>query len=353
MRILDRYIGFAVFWSVLAVLGIIVALATLFAFVDEVGDFSDTYGPFNALWFIICTIPRRAYEVLPMAALVGSLVGLGALAGRSELTVMRAAGVSLRQIVWAVMKPILVVMVAGILVGEYVAPATEVRAQAYRALALGGGEAQTSKYGLWHRQGREFIHINAVQPGGLLLGVTRYRFGEDDVLQMSSFARKAEYQNNQWILSDIVKTVLHDKSTEVLRSPADRWDVALTPELLNTVIAEPSRLSASELWQYIHYLGDQELNNSRYWLAFWTKLLQPLVTASLVLLAISFIFGPLRTVTMGQRIFTGVVVGFVFSIGQELLGPSSLVFNFPPLLAVLIPIAISFGVGFWLLRRAG
>ncbi|MEZ1376227.1 LptF/LptG family permease, partial [Enterobacter hormaechei] len=96
--------------------------------------------------------------------------------------------------------------------------------------------------------------------------------------------------------------------------PTERWDAQLSPQLLNTVVMEPEALSISGLWQYIHYLADQGLNNNRYWLAFWTKVLQPLVTAALVLMAISFIFGPLRSVTLGQRIFTGVLVGFALTL---------------------------------------
>ena len=98
--------------------------------------------------------------------------------------------------------------------------------------------------------------------------------------------------------------------------------------------------------------GEQGLSNGSYWLAFWTKVLQPLVTAALVLMAISFIFGPLRSVTLGQRVFTGVLVGFVFRIAQDLLGPSSLVFGFSPLLAVVVPAGICALAGFFLLRRA-
>jgi lipopolysaccharide export system permease protein len=120
----------------------------------------------------------------------------------------------------------------------------------------------------------------------------------------------------------------------------ERWDVALSPQLLNTVVMAPESLSISGLWGYIHYLADQGLNNGRYWLAFWVKVLQPLVTAALVLMAISFIFGPLRSVTLGQRVFTGVLVGFTFRIAQDLLGPSSLVFGFSPLFAVLVPAGI-------------
>ncbi|MEO9332853.1 MAG: LPS export ABC transporter permease LptG [Pseudomonas sp.] len=354
MAKLDRYIGTQVFFAILAVLGIILGLALLFAFIDELGDLNKgDYGLGQALWYVLLTAPRRAYEMLPMAALIGCLIGLGTLASNSELTIMRAAGVSIGRIVWAVMKPMLVLMLAGILIGEYVAPLTENQAQADRALAQGGGAAQSSKRGMWHRQGQEYVHINAVQPGGVLLGVTRYRFDDERRLLSASFARRAEYRDNHWMLSNVKTTLLHEDHSEVVSQREERWDIELNPELLGTVVMEPEALSVTGLWQYIHYLSEQGLNNARYWLAFWTKVLQPLVTGALVLMAISFIFGPLRSVTLGQRVFTGVLVGFIFRIAQDLLGPSSLVFGFSPLLAVLVPAGICALAGVWLLRRAG
>ncbi|MDR2307722.1 MAG: LPS export ABC transporter permease LptG [Paucimonas sp.] len=350
---LDRYIGQSVLLAIFAVLGIILGLASLFAFIDEMSDLSDTYTVMDASVYVLLTAPRRLYDMLPMAALIGCLIGLGSLASSSELTIMRAAGVSIGRIVWAVMKPMLVLMLVGLLVGEYVAPVTENKAQADRSLAQGGGEAQSSKRGMWHRQGEEFVHINAVQPNGLLLGVTRYRFDDQRKIQTSSFARKALYQDGKWVLSEVATTYFHGDRTEVVNVPEEVWDVSVTPELLNTVVLAPESLSITGLWDYIHYLADQGLNNSRYWLAFWTKVLQPVVTAALVLMAISFIFGPLRSVTLGQRVFTGVLVGFAFRIVGDLLGPSSQVFGFPPLLAVLIPAAVCAVAGVWLMRRAG
>ena len=195
--------------------------------------------------------------------------------------------------------------------------------------------------------------INAVQPDGLLYGVTRYRFDKDHQMQSASFAKKAQYHQGDWQLSDVSTTLFHGDSTEVVKAPEEKWDVSLSPQLLNTVVMAPESLSISGLWNYIHYLKDQGLNNGRYWLAFWVKVLQPLVTAALVLMAISFIFGPLRSVTLGQRVFTGVLVGFTFKIAQDLLGPLSLVFGFSPLFAVLLPASICAVAGIWLLRRAG
>ncbi|WP_040261240.1 LPS export ABC transporter permease LptG [Pseudomonas massiliensis] len=353
MKKLDGYIGRSVFVAILAVLGIILGLATLFALIDELGDLSDTYTLGNAAWYVLLTAPRRLYELLPMSALIGCLIGLGSLASSSELTIMRAAGVSVARIVWAVMKPMLVLMLAGVLIGEYVAPAAEDQAQASRSLAQGGGEAQSGKHGLWHRQGNEYIHINTVQPNGLLYGVTRYEFDDQRHLLRSSFARKATYEQDHWQLNQVTTTEFKGDHTEVVNQDALRWDVALTPQLLGTVVMAPESLSITGLWDYIHYLSAQGLNSGKYWLAFWTKVLQPLVTVALVLMAISFIFGPLRSVTLGQRVFTGVLVGFVFRIAQDLLGPSSLVFGFPPLLAVALPAAVCAIAGAWLLRRAG
>lgn len=350
---LDRYIGKSVFIAILAVLGIILGLASLFAFIDEMGDISDTYTLADAGSFVFLTAPRRLYEMLPMAALIGCLIGLGSLASSSELTIMRAAGVSIGRIVWAVMKPMLVLMIAGVLIGEYVAPAAENQAQANRSLAQGSGDAQSAKHGMWHRQGDEFIHINAVQPNGVLYGVTRYRFDNERHMLSASFARQANFNDDSWALKDITTTFFRDGSTEVIKTADERWDVALSPQLLNTVIMPPDSLSITGLWQYAHYLADQGLNSGRYWLAFWTKVLQPLVTVALVLMAISFIFGPLRSVTLGQRVFTGVLVGFTFRIVQDLLGPSSLVFGFSPLFAVLVPAGVCALAGVWLLRRAG
>lgn len=353
MSKLDRYIGKSVFMAILAVLGIILGLASLFAFIDEMADISDTYTFWDAGSFVVMTAPRRLYDMLPMAALIGCLIGLGALASSSELTIMRAAGVSIGRIVWAVMKPMLVLMVAGLLIGEYVAPVTEAQAQAARSLAQGTGDAQSARHGLWHRQGEEFIHINTVQPDGLLYGVTRYRFDDQRHMLSASFAKQANFKTDYWQLKDVTTTLFHQDRTEVVSAPEERWDIALSPQLLSTVVLPPESLSMTGLYSYARYLADQGLANGRYWLAFYTKILQPLVTVALVLMAISFIFGPLRSVTLGQRVFTGVLVGFTFRIAQDLLGPSSLVFGFSPLFAVLVPAGVCALAGLWLLRRAG
>lgn len=353
MRLLDRHIGSTVFFSVVSVALIILGLDLLFAYIGELEDLEGGYGAFEALAYIVLTAPRRLYEMLPMAALVGCLIGLGSLASNSELTVMRASGVSIPRIMGAVLKPLLVLMLGGVLLGEYAAPYTENLAESRRALAIGSGEAVKSK-GLWHREGDDFIHINAVQPNGTLHGVTRYRFDADRRLLEASFAQRASVQDDSWLLEDVAATLFAaDGTSRVEQHAQQHWEMELTPRLLRVVLLDPEVLPLTGIWHYQNYLAEQGLNNNPYMLAFWKKLLQPVTTAALVFVAISFIFGPLRSVTLGQRVFTGVLVGFSFRIVQDLLGPSSLVFGFSPLIAVLVPILILLLMGSWLIRRAG
>lgn len=353
MRRLDRYIGNSVLLSILIVALIILGLDLLFAFINELDDVEGNYGALDALSYTLLTLPRRLYDMLPLAALVGCLIGLGSLASNSELTIMRAAGVSVTRIVGAVMKPLLVLMLAGVLLGEYVAPYSENLAESRRSMVQGGGEVFGSK-GLWHREGNDFLHINAVQPNGVLHGVTRYRFDDNRRLLEASFAQRAMVQEDHWLMEDVETTAfLENGHSQIEQLHQQRWEILLSSELLKVVVLDPDVLPLKGIWQYQQYLAEQGLNNSPYWLAFWKKMLQPLATMALVFVAISFVFGPLRSVTLGQRVFTGVLVGFSFRILQDLLGPSSLVFGFSPLIAVLLPIALLFVMGAVLMRRAG
>ena len=173
MRKLNRYIARSVSGAILMVLFVIVALDGIASLVDQLGELKGSYTFLQAMIYVGLTLPSSVYEFLPFSSLVGCLVGLGILANSSELVIMRAAGVSVARITWAVMKPALVFIVAGLLLGEYVTPLTDQIAESRRAIAQGDQQALGSKHGLWSREGNEFMHFNAVQPNGKLFGVTR------------------------------------------------------------------------------------------------------------------------------------------------------------------------------------
>ena len=352
MRKLNGYIARSVLGAVAMVLLVIVALDAISALVDELGSIKGNYTIAEVFVYVGLTLPGRIYENIPFSALVGCLIGLGSLAGSSELVVMRAAGVSLLRITWAVMKPVLWFIVLGLVIGEYLTPFSDQIAESRRSLAQGDTRALESRRGLWNREGNEYMHFNAVEPNGRLHGVTRYLFDDAGRMQSSSFSATAIYQGDYWQEENVVLTRFEDNQSHLQTIERRRWETALSPRLLNILVLDPAALSIRSLHSYAGYLDGQGVDSKEYWLAFWQKVLQPVATASLVLIAISFIFGPLREVTMGQRIFSGVVVGIVFRTVQGLLGPSSIVFGFPPLMAVAAPVLVCGLLGVLLLRRA-
>lgn len=353
MRKLDRYVMRTVGGAMLLVMMVVLSLDLIFAFIAELDDAEADYQTLQALLYVFMTLPRRIYDYLPLGAFMGCLVGLGAMASSSELTVIRAAGVSIRRIIWSAMKPTLLVVVIGLLIGEYVAPPFERMAQSQKAVAQGAGSNIASARGIWHREGDTFIHLNAVQPNGVLHGVSLFRFTDRRSMVTATFAERAIHQGDHWLLQNAVTTRFYPQSTEREAHQQLRWDTGLSPEVLSVLIVKPENLSMSGLFTYASYLDQQELSSASYWLAFWKKVLMPVGTAVMVLVAISFVFGPLRSVTMGFRVFTGLIVGLLFKYMQDLLGPMSLVFGFDPILAILVPILINAVVGVLLMRRAG
>jgi lipopolysaccharide export system permease protein len=197
------------------------------------------------------------------------------------------------------------------------------------------------------------VHVNALRRDNSLQGVTLYEFDEDKQLIRSGYAGSARFGESGWQLFDLQETRFQADNTRVVNHEQQAWEISLDPELLAVVATDPDKLSIRGLYSYMNYMREQGLDADRYELAFWNKVLQPLAMVALVLISISFVFGPLRSVTMGQRVFAGTLVGLAFKFSQELLGPASSVYGFMPIISALVPILICFIIGGWLLRRAG
>ncbi|MDX1490764.1 MAG: LPS export ABC transporter permease LptG [Pseudohongiellaceae bacterium] len=356
MKLLSAHVRNIVLLSMLVVLALIVTMDFLFTLADELGGTNENFTSGDALIYVLRLMPTSIYEMLPFSALGGALVGLGILASQNELVVMQAAGVRTRQLVWLVMKPTIWVMLFSLVLGEYVAPALQQKAQSERAILSSGGVALSSRGGDWRKIGNEFIHINAILPGGNeLQGVTRYVVDDRRRLVSSSFSASAQYITDDsspyWRLYDTQQTLFGNGQIAAERVDVLDWPVDMSPELLSVLLVEPERQSISGLYRFAEYFASQGLESDTYFLAFWKKLLQPLATASLVVLAIGFVFGPLRSATMGARLFVAIGIGLGFTIVQRMLGPASLLYGFSPLFAVLVPIALCLGAGVVLLRR--
>ncbi|MDX1804033.1 MAG: LPS export ABC transporter permease LptG [Alcanivorax sp.] len=352
MRLLNKYFARSVLIPTLAILIVIVLLDALFAYVYELEFLRGNYQAWQALQFILTTTPSRVCAYLPMAILLGTLVGLGLMANSGELSVIRASGVSTLRISWIVLRPVLFLILLSFPINEYLVPYSEQVAQSNRTLAEGGSKTVRSKYGFWHREGGEFIHINAVQPNGVIYGLTRYHFDKNQTLTDTQFVERAIYQKDGfWVLQGVHGTHLEEDSAKTYEKSSEEWHTSLTPQLLSIVVLKPDNLALAKLWRYTRYLKRQGLETADYMLSFWQKLFMPLATIGMVLIAISFIFGPLREVTMGLRLTAGIVAGLTFHYGQQFFGHLSLVFHTNPFAAAVVPPVLCMVVGIWLLRR--
>ncbi len=351
MRKITAYISTTVFYAIAMTLLVFIALDFIFGLISQLEKVTESYTAVEAFYYMALTVPRRLYDLIPYACLIGCLAGLGLLASSSELVIVRAAGVSVKRIAWMALRPALVFIAIALLLGEFVSPYTEQMAENRRHF-LKYNITQQAPQQVWNREGNEFMYVNAVMPNGVIYGLTRYKFNDQHQLESASFTKEAIYQDGYWQESDISISYLGENSVRNEVLPSRKWETPLTPNLFNILVLAPEDISMRNLHYYTNYLEAQNLKASNYSLAFWQKILQPVASASLVLIAISFVFGPLRSVTMGQRIFTGVVFGIGFVLLQKLLGPSSLVFGFPPLIAVMIPILLCIVVGMYLLSRA-
>jgi len=353
VKILDKYIAKQVITSILLVSLVLLGVDLFFTLVNELRFVARTdYTLSNAFTYLALTAPTHLYTVFPWAALVGALISLGTLAGHSELVVMRVAGISVLRITGSVLKAALLLMVFIVFIGEGIAPETDQIAENKRSWALSGGQSIQTSLGLWVRQGRDFIHVKSVQPNGELLGVTRYLFSNNRKLQEVSMALKAIPEGNTWHLFDIVGTRFEPHKTETFKTESLSVEHLLDPEILQTAtVKHPERLSLSMLLRIIEQREKNELNTRNYTVAFWSKIFHPLVILLMVFLAVPFVFGPLRSVSMGFRIVSGLIVAFLFHTLNSLFVPLAVVYQLPPVLAVLTPIFLFGGLGIWMLKR--
>ncbi len=356
MEKIDKHIRNTVLLAMLVVISLTISLDLVFALADEVADTDENYSLINAFSYILLKIPTSVYELLPFVALGGALIGLGILASNNELVVMQAAGVSVWRIVWSVLKPTVFIMLLSLLLGEFIAPPLEQLAQSDKAIQQSSNDSISSERGTWRKLGNEYIHINAIAPGGeLLYGVTRYELGGNRNIVSSSFAETGRFVDREdsayWQLSNVRKSTFGPGSVSSQEYLQEDWQIDLSPELLSVLLVEPDRQSISGLFRFAQFFESQGLDSATYFLAFWKKLLQPLATLVLVILAISFVFGPLRESTMGFRVFVALGIGLIFTIVQRLMEPASLLYGFSPLVAVLTPIFLCAALGLFLMQR--
>ena len=372
---IDRYLGAVMLrYTALALL----ALLGLFAFanfLEQLGDLgSGDYGALDALAFVALSLPRIAYELLPLAALLGALIGLSLLAVDSELIALRAGGVSVARITAAALKTAALIAVAALLLGEFIVPPSELRAQRGRADAIAAGAVQhNAGAGLWLRDAEQFVNIGEVLPDMTLRRVKLFGFDSKRRLRVLRSAARGEFVGEHWLLSEVKETRLGDGVGDgdhgdgdinnagdatmqaIATAHLDRaiWRTTVTPRILSVFQLRPGQLSLAQLRKYIRHLAANRQQTAPYQLAFWNKLLLPVAVAVMVALAAPFVFVNLRTAALGRSVFAGVLLGLAFFAVSRGLGYVVLAYGLPPFAGAALPLVLFALPALALHRRAG
>ena len=353
MYTIDRYITGHANRTILVVVTALLALITLFAMFEELDESQATYGFNEAATYVMRTIPRRLDEILVYGIFIGYLITLGRLAESNELTVARVAGMSPLRLLGSLAPSMLMWLVLGMLVSEFVAPSSERRAEVDKLQAQYGDDA-LARRSLWLRDGQLFMRVRAIDGEGKIHNVLQYWLDEDDALVEMITARSGVYDTElgHWRLLDGARTQLKHEAAQRTSFDSWVWENSITPELLaSQAFLEPNKMSMVALSRQIEFARAQQLGVSEYELAFWSRALKPLTFVGLTLFALGVVLGPLRQVGMGLRLTVGVFAGLGFKYLQDLFAPAAIVFNIPALIAILIPIALYWSAAVYLIRR--
>jgi lipopolysaccharide export system permease protein len=339
VSVLDRYIVRAILGTVLMVMAVFLVLGALFVFIDQQQDVGKgNYTALGALWYSLLNLPQQAYELLPITALLGSLLGLGTLARGSELTVMRTTGMSVARFASIAMLAGLLLVLFEVLLGEFLAPPLQATARAQKAfsklsnVSFGGGG------GAWVRDGDLILNVAGQS--------SQRQFGSMQIFELSPqhrlialghAAHAAAGVRGKWLLSDYRESRF-EADNVTTQAPGQRvLESNVSAGFLGLAVEDPKQLTGRSLWRLIHYFQSNSLDAREYVFAFWSRIARTVGVLFAVLLAIPFVLGSLRSAGAGTRMMLGLMIGIGFFLLQRLIESGSVVFNLNPVLLAWLP----------------
>jgi lipopolysaccharide export system permease protein len=319
MRLLSSYLMRAILTNTLMVMLVLLALAGLFEFIGQLEDTQGNYGVPQALLFAALRMPQLSFEMLPIAVLIGSLLGLGNLAKNSELVVMRTAGLSVARLARMVAISGAVLMIFTGIIGEYIGPPLDYFARTMRDEGRYEQVDRDLGNSAWVKDGQVIMHLERINP---------------------EFARAENSgidDNDKWILENFRETRFRDDGVQVVESSVAVESFDVNSELLGITLVKPVSLSARGLMSYINYLRKNDLSAERYETELWSRVSKTATVALMPVLALAFVFGSMRSTGSGTRLLVGVLIGLGYFLASEMIANSGQVFNLNPAVVTWLP----------------
>ena len=342
MNLLDRYVMRAVLGGVLVVMAVLVALGALFMFANQQDDIGvGSYTALDALWFVLLNLPQQVFQLMPISVLIGALLGLGTLARGSELTVMRAAGISVWRIAASVGMAGVLLMMFAVLCGEFLAPPMQDMAKRQKALSKFSNISFASRGGVWVRDGNQLINVMQQSGRAEFGGMRTYELTPDFQLASVATATTASVQpDGSWKLSRYGVTRFGGDLVEADHLASKDFTSTIGGDFLALTVAFPDQLETRVLWELVGHLKENGLDARAQEFALWSRIARTTAILFATLIAVPFVFGSLRSAGSGARLLTGVLIGVSFFFLQQMVESGAIVFNASPILLAWTPTAL-------------
>lgn len=382
MKVLQRYLAGEIVKSVLFVL---IAFLSLFAFFDLISELQSIgkggYKLQHAFLYVLLGIPGYAYELIPIAALIGTIYVLAQLASRSEFTIMRVSSMSTAMAAGMLAKIGLLFVVATFVFGEFISPKASEFAEKLKLRVQGTSVSQEFRSGLWAKDvlrtegirgepiGSRFLNVRDVNTNGQLQRLRIYEFDLNFRMTALIEASHADYQgNNTWRLAEVSETRFPPAGSEKTGSITDMAKglrtqtmpnmnlvSEITPNILAVLFADPDRMSAVDLAAYTRHLQENKQRAERYAIAFWKKVFYPFAVFVMMALALPFAYLHFRSGGVSLKIFTGIMIGVSFQLVNNLFSHLGMLNTWPPVTTAVLPSLIylvaALGSLWWVERR--
>ena len=350
--ILDRYVGKNIVFSVVLVSVCLTLFAGLINLIDALRYIGRGDIDFGFVLVYTCyRIPIVFVQFFPVSILIGGVIGLGMMARNSEIIILQSIGLSKLNIGISCIKSLIPVIMVVIALSETAIPKLDKHAEDeyYRHASASTGVSVTTS-GAWIKEGDSFIGICAMINRKTIAGVSKYEY-EGTKLKSFSKAATGNYVDNHWVMNDVVEQVISDDGVTYRTFKTQIWPLSVNLERIEILSEISDKLSVLQLHDYINYIEQNGVDSARYRLSFYNKLLSPVIMLVMLLLALSTIFGPLRSMNMGTRILSGIALGFGYYVLNQIVAPFSIVYGVPPILGATFATAVFLALAIYLLKR--
>jgi lipopolysaccharide export system permease protein len=294
-------------------------------------------------------LPQMAEELSPFIALFAAMITFWRLTRSHELTVARAAGVS----VWQFLYPVVgLAMLYGLFSVCVLNPAAAVLYGKFERLDAEIMQGRANRFslsnsGFWLRQndpeGDSIVHARRVASQDMrLFDVIILNFQGQDRFVGRIDAARATLREGYWEVEDAwiaapERPAIFEKSYRV--------PTAMTAEQIQDSFASPLTISFWELPAFIRLIENAGFSATRHRLHWHQLTATPLLLAAMVLIAATFSLRPHRRGGTGLLVVTGVGTGFVLFFVSSLIAALGQSATIPAALAAWTPATVSSMLG--------